>query len=109
MEHTRETREKETRASFVCVIQLFLSPMFFVRETIKIYLCSLICDEFTRLCGVTRFVFELYRGVLLSLLRRCCLDWFGREAAIRSSARGFRRGSEREDPTGETTEAAEKD
>ena len=45
----------------------------------------------------------------LSLLRRCCLDWFGREAAIRSSARGFRRGSEREDPTGETTKAAEKD
>ena len=37
------------------------------------------------------------------------LDWFGREAAIRSSARGFRRGSEREDPTGETTKAAEKD
>ena len=36
------------RASFVCVIQLFLSPMFFVRETIKILLCSLICDEFTR-------------------------------------------------------------
>ena len=67
---THETREKEMRASFVCVIQLFLSPMFFVRETIKIYLCSLICDEFTRLCGVTRFVFELYRGVLLSLLRR---------------------------------------
>ena len=44
---THATREKEMRASFVCVIQLFLSPMFFVRETIKIYLCSL-CDEFTR-------------------------------------------------------------
>ena len=39
--HTRETREKETRESFVCVIQLFLSPMFFVRETIKIFMFSL--------------------------------------------------------------------
>ena len=63
---THETREKEMRASFVCVIQLFLSPMFFVRETIKIYLCSLICDEFTRLCGITRFVFEFSRRSSLS-------------------------------------------
>ena len=105
---THETREKEMRASFVCVIQLFLSPMFFVRETIKIYLCSL-CDEFTRGFVGLPVSFLSSRGVLLSLLRRCCLDWFGREAAIRSSARGFRRGSEREDPTGDTTKAAEKD
>ena len=97
------------RASFVCVIQLFLSPMFFVRERrLKYLLCSL-CDEFTRGFVGLPVSFLSSRGVLLSLLRRCCLDWFGREAAIRSSARGFRRGSEREDPTGETTEAAEKD
>lgn len=54
------------RASFVCVIQLFLSPMFFVRETIKIYLCSLCEHEFTRLCGVSCFVFEFSRRSSLS-------------------------------------------
>ena len=97
------------RASFVCVIQLFLSPMFFVRETIKIYLCSLCEHEFTRLCGVSCFVFEFSRRSSLSsssLLSRLVRE---RGSNPGSSARGFRRGSEREDPTGETTKAAEKD
>jgi len=106
---THETREKEMRASFVCVIQLFLSPMFFVRETIKIYLCSLICDEFTRGFVGLPVSFLSYIVAFFSLFFVVRLDWFGREAAIRSFARGFRRGSEREDPTGETTKAAEKD
>ena len=53
--------------------------------------------------------FLSYIVAFFSLFFVVRLDWFGREAANRSSARGFRRGSEREDPTGETTKAAEKD
>ena len=49
------------------------------------------------------------RGVLLSLLRRSSRLVRERGSNPGSSARGFRRGSEREDPTGETTKAAEKD
>ena len=45
---THETREKELRESFVCVIQLFLSPMFLFERRLKYLLRSLICDEFTR-------------------------------------------------------------
>lgn len=60
MEHT--TQKKEMRV-FLFVIQLFLSPMLFERR-LK-YLCSL-CDEFTRLCGVSCFVFESSRRSSLS-------------------------------------------
>ena len=49
----KSTRHR--RESLLFVIQLFLSPMF--ERRLK-YLCSL-CDEFTRLCGVSCFVFEL--------------------------------------------------
>lgn len=60
MEHT--TQKKEMRV-FLFVIQLFLSPMLFERR-LK-YLCSL-CDEFTRLCGISCFVFESSRRSSLS-------------------------------------------
>ena len=60
MEHT--TQKKKMRV-FLFVIQLFLSPMLFERR-LK-YLCSL-CDEFTRLCGVSCFVFESSRRSSLS-------------------------------------------
>lgn len=49
----KEERERELFL-FGDVIRLFLSPMF--ERRLK-YLCSL-CDEFTRLCGVSCFVFE---------------------------------------------------
>jgi len=50
-------RKKRELFLFGDVIRLFLSPMMFFERRLK-YLCSL-CDEFTRLCGVTCFVFEL--------------------------------------------------
>ena len=57
--HDTEERDE----SLLFVIQLFLSPMVFERR-LK-YLRSL-CDEFTRLCGVSCFVFESSRRSSLS-------------------------------------------
>jgi hypothetical protein len=50
----KEERERVVFVRGCNVIRLFLSPMF--ERRLK-YLCSL-CDEFTRLCGVSCFVFE---------------------------------------------------
>ena len=55
--------ERATQKKEMFVIQLFLSPMVFERR-LK-YLRSL-CDEFTRLCGISCFVFESSRRSSLS-------------------------------------------
>ena len=97
--------EKEERVVFVRGCNsAFSFPDDVLWETIKIFMFSL------------RRVYEALWGYLFrfwvivaffSSLFVVRLDWFGREAAIRSSAR-CRRGSEWEDPMGETTKAADK-